>query len=868
MYKKNLWRSVIAGTLALAMTLTPVGTTYANAAVPTETTTEADSSTESTTEETTEMDSNTEDVTEATATEISSTEDASNEENTTKSPADTYDTINFSELTDTTELDADMANEIPITAKYFPDETFRECISDSFDSDNDGILSANEINNCTSINFTNRNITSLDGIQYFTQLKSLDCYSNNLTSLDLSKNTKLTYIRCSKNKLTNLILDQNSQLTYLNCSNNRLKNLDISKNIHLEKLYVYNNQLTSLDVSTNSQLTILYCSGTQLKNLDISKNTKLSSLYIEYTDLSNLNIDKNSQLTSLYCGFNQLTTLNVSKNTKLTTLDCSSNKLSQLDVSNNTQLTDLYCSQNQLKDLILGKNTKLTTLWCSNNELTSIDVNNCTQLESFECFSNKLSSLDVSNCKALTYLRCYKNQLQKLDTSQNTQLVSLECNNNQLTSINIDGCTQLVYLTLDKNQLTNLNVYNCPQITSLTCSYNQLTSLNTSQNNKLQNLDCSNNRLSYLDLNQNINLHTFICNNNTYTTKLNTNGQLNLSTITGFQASKVSNLKGGKISGTILTFNNDVDTVTYTYNCGNGYSETFTIKGLKLVTTLSLDKVNINLVKGKTLQLTAIMAPSNATNKSVTWTSSNVKIATVTSTGKVMARTAGTAIITCTTNDGSNIKATCKVTVKNPPSSTTKVTRITLNKKDASLERGKTVQLKATVTPTNATNKAVTWKSSNTKVATVSSNGKVTAKAAGTAIITCTAKDGSGKKATCTIKVYSNTESYVARIYTKALNRNPEASGLKYWTDEINAKRKTPVQVAESFFFAPEFTNKKLNNTEYVKVLYRTFMGREYDQGGLDYWVGRLNRGESRKTVLKSFADCPEFQKIVKSFGL
>ncbi|MDD6267125.1 MAG: DUF4214 domain-containing protein, partial [Clostridium sp.] len=77
-----------------------------------------------------------------------------------------------------------------------------------------------------------------------------------------------------------------------------------------------------------------------------------------------------------------------------------------------------------------------------------------------------------------------------------------------------------------------------------------------------------------------------------------------------------------------------------------------------------------------------------------------------------------------------------------------------------------------------------------------------------------------------------------------------------------------PVQVAEEFFFAPEFTNKKLNNTEYVKVLYRTFMGREYDQGGLNYWVGRLNKGESRKVILESFAGCQEFKNIVKSFGL
>ena len=289
------------------------------------------------------------------------------------------------------------------------------------------------------------------------------------------------------------------------------------------------------------------------------------------------------------------------------------------------------------------------------------------------------------------------------------------------------------------------------------------------------------------------------------------------------------------------------------------------------VTKITLNKTTASVGKGKTMQLTATVTPTNATNKAVIWKSSNTKIATVSSTGKVTAKAAGTVTITCTAKDGSGKKATCKVTVtepKPPVKPTVKVTKVTLNKKTATLSPKETLTLRATVTPTTATNKAVTWKSSNTKIATVSSTGKVTAKAAGTVMITCTAKDGSGKKATCRITVYNNTQAYVARIYTKALGRAAEPAGLNYWVGEINSKKRTPVQVAEEFFFAPEFTNKNLNNTEYVKVLYRTFMGREYDKGGLDYWVGRLNKGESRKSVLEAFAGCPEFQKIVKSFGL
>ena len=284
------------------------------------------------------------------------------------------------------------------------------------------------------------------------------------------------------------------------------------------------------------------------------------------------------------------------------------------------------------------------------------------------------------------------------------------------------------------------------------------------------------------------------------------------------------------------------------------------------VTKVTLNKTTASVVKGKTLTLTATVTPTNATNKNVTWKSSNTKIATVDGNGKVTAVAAGTATITCTAKADKSKSATCKITVTNPA---VKVTKLRMNKTSVDLLKGKTVQLKVAVTPSNATNKAVTWTSSNKRIATVTSNGLVKAVRTGTVTITAKAKDGSGKKVTCKINVYADSvESYVARIYTKALGRDPEPAGLKYWVGEIKAGRKTAVQVAEMFFFAPEFTNKKLNNKEYVKVLYRTFMGREADQGGLNYWIDRLNKGESRKSVLKAFAGCPEFKAIVKSFGL
>ena len=109
---------------------------------------------------------------------------------------------------------------------------------------------------------------------------------------------------------------------------------------------------------------------------------------------------------------------------------------------------------------------------------------------------------------------------------------------------------------------------------------------------------------------------------------------------------------------------------------------------------------------------------------------------------------------------------------------------------------------------------------------------------------------------------------FVNRIYVKAMERSGEVDGLNYWCGVIQSKKMTPVQVAEYFILSEEFTKKNLDDTEYVKVLYRTFMGREYDQAGLNYWLGKLSSGVSRKKVLESFAGCPEFQKIIQSFGL
>ena len=170
---------------------------------------------------------------------------------------------------------------------------------------------------------------------------------------------------------------------------------------------------------------------------------------------------------------------------------------------------------------------------------------------------------------------------------------------------------------------------------------------------------------------------------------------------------------------------------------GNVYATTITSNKTVKVTTATLNKSKDTLTVGNTDRLTLAVAPSNATNKSVTWTSSNKKVATVVN-GIIKAVSAGTAKITATTVDGKKT-ASCTVTVN----AVVKVTSVKLNKTADSLKVGDKDTLTATINPSNAANKNVTWKSSNVSVVKVDNTGKITAVSKGSAKITVTTADGS-----------------------------------------------------------------------------------------------------------------------------
>ncbi len=207
-----------------------------------------------------------------------------------------------------------------------------------------------------------------------------------------------------------------------------------------------------------------------------------------------------------------------------------------------------------------------------------------------------------------------------------------------------------------------------------------------------------------------------------------------------------------------------IGSTTITATTSNGKtsrSYIYVIKKPVAITGVTLNETTLSIGKGTTATLTATINPSNTTDsKTLTWTSSNTSVATVDSTGRITAKEIGETTITVKTSNGKT--ATCKVTVNPIP-----ITSVTLNKTSATIEKGSTLTLSATINPSNTTDsKTLTWTSSNTNVATVDSTGKVTAKGYGTVKITV--KTSNGKTATCTITVPTHPITSVTLNKTSA----------------------------------------------------------------------------------------------------
>ena len=431
---------------------------------------------------------------------------------------------------------------VVINSTTFPDSKFRAYVKD-FDTDTrltPGRLTVSECEAVTKIEVGGNGITSLKGVEYFTNLEMLRCNNNQLEELDVSKNTELYLLNCSLNQLSTLDVSKNTKLSMLYCSKNQIQGEGMATLIN--SLHESGGDLYVIDAQNEGNLIIpaqvlaatakrwnvFMYDGSDWVAYDI---WPLSIDGVNFPDaifrayVSN-NCDTNGDGVLSKAECENADSIDVRQKgiadlggveffTNLTYLHCGWNNLSAVDLSKNVKLVNVYLNSNKLKNLDVSKNTALVTMYCDFNELTELDVSNCTELDYFDCKNNQLTKLDVSNKSKLTVLRCERNQLTEINLS-GSNLWSINCDYNKLATLDLSDCL-IGGISCNNNLLTEIDLSGQPELQGLDCEDNQLTTLDLSMNPKLSTLHCKNNQLTVLDLSKNKNLKTLECQNNLLT---------------------------------------------------------------------------------------------------------------------------------------------------------------------------------------------------------------------------------------------------------------------------------------------------------------------------------------------------------------
>ena len=461
--------------------------------------------------------------------------------------------------------------DVEINETNFPDEVFRKYISENFDKGDtkDDKLSQEEINNAKGINIYNTNLSSLEGIQYFTALTKLDCMGTNITSLDVSSNENLEWLRCEGTQIKDLDVGNNKKLKKLYCagksdiSEQYLTRLNVQGVTDLEVLDCYYNvNLTSLDVSENTNLTDLHCDNTMIEELDLSNNTKLMNLNcssntkLKSLDLSHSNNWSNVVLnnTSLaYVNFGDNGSFNLSNYQKSDLIpielaitkdtfnmvdkfpDIDKTKIIEVkgaDYNSNTGVMSNYktgipitytykcgtttTSSGVKKDLILEVTLKLKGYIDSshvaiNKENFPDDTFRAYVSDNFDTDKNGgLSEEEIANIKVISLEG--KKEIKDLKGIEYfKELTILWCQKTGITKLDVSKNTELTQLFYYDTEISNLNVSNNTKLIKLWCQNTKITELDVRNNNALEELTCQNTEIASLDVNNNTALTLLKC---------------------------------------------------------------------------------------------------------------------------------------------------------------------------------------------------------------------------------------------------------------------------------------------------------------------------------------------------------------------
>ena len=448
---------------------------------------------------------------------------------------------------------------------YIPDNNFEKAIIEmGFDIGTPDNYIPYEIANRrmgASLDISSKEIESLEGIEEFHNVLSLNFSDNNLIEVDLSKNTKLKYIYGKDNKLKNislpesntlielvienniieeLNLEKQQSLTFLNCSNNSLNSIVMPLESSIVRIDADNNNLEILDLKNEKNLRFLDCSNNNLKELNVTNSSLLINLFASENQIEEIDLSSNTNLMSVSLRNNKLKVVDLSNNLKIEGVNIDINNIEVLDLSKNINLKYFFARDNYfLKTLNLknGNNRKISEIFIGNTpSLNCILVDDVYYSEywwekdlhhifSTECNTTEYS-MYIPDDNFEIYLETHDIEGNKVEignpfsmgdgisdnniiyTNRIKDVINLNISDSNISDLTgISEFKKIEILNVSKNKLTNLNFEENINLKSLSANENQLSSLNIMENVNLLELYLFDNKLSTINIEKNTKLY-------------------------------------------------------------------------------------------------------------------------------------------------------------------------------------------------------------------------------------------------------------------------------------------------------------------------------------------------------------------------
>ena len=319
---------------------------------------------------------------------------------------------------------------------------------------NNGAIDNFNVSRATVLNLSNLNINNLEGINSFNDLIQLFVSGNNLTSLDVSDNTRLQVLACSSNRISNLNLTSNTRLNVVFCNNNNIDTLILPNEASsFNTLNCSNNNLTSLDISPILSITSLVCSSNNLtmlnaangrgrggnsnfRRFEVNNNPNLRCIQID--DINRIGATWVKDDNAIYSENCIISIPDSNFEQALIDLGHDDSIDGMVAVENINSVTSLNIPNKNISDLTgIEGFTALEFLGVNDNNLTTVDLSNNTSLNNLSIFRNQLIALDVSSNTSLFRINCDFNRITALDLSLNTSLRDIACGTNNLTMLNV-----------------------------------------------------------------------------------------------------------------------------------------------------------------------------------------------------------------------------------------------------------------------------------------------------------------------------------------------------------------------------------------------------------------------------------------------